>query len=116
MPARLDVHPDRLLRAIDLEIRLYGNVREVILGLAEHGSNRFRNANNLERPSVDEYFAPDGVYVGKEFGGDILANHCRQRAALIVALGNVSAIRRCNDIDIDHVRGNPAYVAVFERL
>src|SRR5258708_34007020 len=114
--AGLDVPPNGVLGAVDFEIGLNGDVDEVVLRPAQRGGDGPGNADDLEGAAVDEDFVADGVDVGKELVSDVLADHGGERAALIVAFGNIPAIGGRHNVDIHHVGSDTANVAVLQAV
>ncbi len=115
-PARLEVHPNRIVRAVHFEICLNRNVREVVLGLAKRGSNRFGDAHNLEGPPVDQHLAPNGVHIREQLRRQVIPDHRHRRAALIVAFGNVPPIARRLEVNVHHIGRDSANAGVVKAL
>ncbi|PYU16476.1 MAG: hypothetical protein DMG37_02305 [Acidobacteria bacterium] len=90
------------------------DVREIVLRLPKSRADDFRNSYHLERPAIDQDLAADGIHVGKKFGRQVVADHGHQRAALIIALGNVASLARRYRINVSHVGGHAANVYVVD--
>src|SRR6516162_6717088 len=114
--AGLDIDPDGFIGAVDFEIGLDGDVSEIVLGLAECGTDAFGNADHLEGAAVNENFATDRVDIGEKLRGNVGTYHSDESATLVVTLGDVAAFLGSNDVDIHHVGGDAADAGVVERV
>ncbi len=83
-PARLNIEPDGLVGSIHLEISLDWNVGKIVLRLTEGRADRFRDADNQERPAINQEFVANGIHAGEKLNGQVIANHGDLGAALIV--------------------------------
>src|SRR5271157_626641 len=114
--AGLDVDVKALVGAINFDKGLNGDVSEVVLGLSEGGAERLGDADDGEGAAVNPDIAADGINVGKEIGGEIVANHGGHGAVLVVAIGDVAALDGHLDINVADAGGDAANTGVFDAL
>src|SRR5205823_9110667 len=114
--ARLHVHRKALLLAVNLEISFDGNVGKTILRLSQHSSHGLGHAHDLKWAAIDHDFAAQGINVGKQFFGDIGADHGDRGAVLVVEVGDVTAGSRLLYVHVADIGGDAAHVHVLHIL
>ena len=112
----LDVDGEALIGAINFDVRLDGDVSEIVLGLAEDGAKWFGDTDDSEKAAVNPDIAADGVNVREKLFGKIVADHRDHGAVLVVAIGDIAALVGFLDINLTDVGGDAADVGVFDAL
>src|SRR6266478_767699 len=114
--ARIMARASSWVCSIHLEISLDWDVGKIVLRLTEGRADRVRDADNQERPAINQEFVANGIKAGEKLNGQVVANHSDLGPALIVTLGDVAAVARCDDVDVHHVGGDAADIGVVESM
>ena len=114
--ACLDIDGHVQMSAIDLEEGFDGNVGEVVLRLAEDGAEGLGDSDDGEGAAINPEFAADGINEREKLGGQIVADHGDHGAALVVAIGDVTALDGLLDINLADVGGDAADAGVIDAL